>query len=110
MKYYKKEELDPNSAKGTIQMEQIALREAKKQHLPPDDSEDRRYLNETESRAIRDQEFVIRPIPEQKKKCERGSNKKCRISYGLLNIFWILLLFLLFLAGFYICKTKMSKK
>ncbi len=75
MKYYKKVELDPNSAKGTIQMEQIALREAKKQHLPPDDSEDRRYLNETESRAIRDQEFVIRPIPEQKKNVKEDQTK-----------------------------------
>ena len=110
MESNKKEDFDPYSEKGqeANQMKQISPREAKKQPLPPSGSEDRGYLNEAESKAIKEQEFIIRPKPEKKNNYQRGPNKKCRIiSYGLINIYLILLLSL---AAFYICEAKINEK
>ncbi len=102
MESNKKEDFDPYSEKGqeANQMKQISPREAKKQPLPPSGSEDRGYLNEAESKEIKE--------PEKKNNYQRGPNKKCRIiSYGLINIYWILLLSL---AAFYICEAKINKQ
>ncbi len=104
------QDLNPNSRESqkVIKMEDISPREGKKQRLPPDDSEDRRYLNEGERKVIKEQEFIIRPRAEQKNNYQRESNKKCRII--ILCFINICLILLLSLAAFYICEAKINEK
>jgi hypothetical protein len=96
MKYNKKENFDTYSEKGqeANQMEQISPGEAKKQPLPTGGFEDE---------AISEKKFIIKPKPEKNNNDQKGPNKQFQIiSYGLINICWILLLSL---AAFYLCEN-----
>ncbi len=101
---------DPSSARvqETVQMGQVSPRETTYQPLVLGDSEDREHLKIAEIRAIREQEFIGRPKPEQGNNLRSELNKKIRICFhGLNTICWI---FFFSLVAVYICESIIKKQ